>query len=167
MGLMVGIGSLGATESYAWAETGYFTLSIANSGKETYESLIREAETTTQAAITQGFAQNANLTEIQMTVLGEHNGQVVPIMTSTVSRSDWRDTSEIRQWTQYFQFSYALLGLGDSQQAGVRDGSNAEPVVTSYHSPSAFEDPIDELMEAAENGRISEAELAELIDAWD
>ncbi len=51
-----------------------------------------------------------------MTILGDRQGQQVPLLFSRVSRSDWQQQPTIRQWTRYFATSAVLLGFNQPQR---------------------------------------------------
>lgn len=157
---------LGFTSFPAYAEVDNFMLSIPVYGEGSFETLIRQAESAAQRVIIQKFNQDLTLTELHITVLGEYNGQVVPLIASTVSRSNWQASPDIKRWTEYLNASFTLLGF----EAAERSDSVAlsEPIAVATRT---FVDPILEIIEAAEEavdeGRMSNQELTELIDALD
>ncbi len=156
---------LGITSASAYAEANNLTLSISPYSEDSFSDLIKQAELAAQHTIIQKFNQDPTLIELNITVLSEYNGQVVPLITSTVSRSDWQASPNITRWTKYLSISYALLVFGNTE------GSDA--VIRSEPIPIASRpvDPILEIIRSAEQavdeGRMSEEELNELIDELD
>ncbi len=86
-----------------------FTLSSESS--QTFVGLIQQAESLATSLINRGFAESPGITEISVSILGERNGQEVPLLFSRVSRSDWQRQPGIQQWTRYFNTSAVLLGF--------------------------------------------------------
>ncbi|MBW4663803.1 MAG: hypothetical protein KME01_06305 [Chroococcus sp. CMT-3BRIN-NPC107] len=78
---------------------------------QTFNQLIQQAEVSAIALIEQEFATNSGITEVSVTILGDRQGQQVPLLFSKVSRSDWQQQPTIRQWTKYFVTSAVLLGF--------------------------------------------------------
>ena len=151
---------LGFTPFPADAEVDNFTFSIPAYSGESFESLMRQAESAAQRAIIQKFNQDLNLTELHITVLGEYNGQVVPLIASAVSRSNWQALPDIKRWTEYLNISYTLLGFGDAERSDSAVAS--EPVTVAART---VVDPMLEIIQAAEasvdEGRMSSQELTE------
>jgi hypothetical protein len=94
----------------ALAEATQQNVTLSAQGYPTFESLMRQAEQKAQDAIEQAFAQDPGLAELQVTVLGERNGQISTLLTVSMSQSDWRRSPDVRQWVQYFRPSNVLLG---------------------------------------------------------
>lgn len=81
-----------------------------NSQNQNFKTLIQQAEAIAKNTIEQSFAENLNLKEVSLTVVGEHNGTVVPLLSSNVSRLNWLRKPTIQAWSQYFTASEVLLG---------------------------------------------------------
>jgi len=88
---------------------------INSNGIQSFETLIKYAENFAKNSIDQEFTTNPEATEVNLIILGEHQGQVVPLLRSTVSRSQWQQNSRMRLWTRYFGSSAFLLGFRDTQ----------------------------------------------------
>ncbi|NJL87130.1 MAG: hypothetical protein HC886_15995 [Leptolyngbyaceae cyanobacterium SM1_1_3] len=124
------------------------------------------AESLASGELSRQFRQNLDLTTVQITVLGEYNGQVVPVLVATVSRENWQRSPQVRQWASYFNSSYVLLGFNSDPTGADRDAIATNDSPGLNISPAII-DPIEQLVEAAEKGELSDAELIELIDALD
>ncbi|WP_346293137.1 hypothetical protein [Sphaerothrix gracilis] len=153
------------------AETGAFRVNLSPYAGESLSSLMSAAETLASSEVSRRFNQNAELSVVQVTVLGEYNGQVVPVLVVTVPREGWQRSRQIRQWASYFDSSYLLLGFNRSDaetdsSGTARDTRVSSPSPRPRISPATL-NPVEELVQAAEDGEISDAELIELIDALD
>lgn len=78
---------------------------------QTFNQLIQQAEIQAIGLIEREFATNSDITEVAVTILGDRQGQQVPLLFSKVSRTDWQLQPTIRQWTRYFATSAVLLGF--------------------------------------------------------
>ncbi len=102
---------LGTFAPPVWAEIKHNHLFLSSYEHQTFESLMQQAESLAKTSIEQGFAESPNLTEMSVIIVGERNGQEVPLLISKVSRSDWQKDPNIHQWTHYFNSSEVLLGF--------------------------------------------------------
>ncbi len=103
------LSSLATTISIALAEPIERTFTLNSDGNELFETLLQQAEDLVKTSIEQEFAENPNATEVSITVLGETQGQIVPLLRSTVSRSQWQNNSRMARWTKYFVSSSGVL----------------------------------------------------------
>ena len=83
---------------------------------QTFNELIQQAKIKAISLIEQEFVNNSSITEIAVTILGDRQGQQVPLLFSRVSRSNWQLQPTIRQWTKYFPTSAVLLGFNQPQK---------------------------------------------------
>lgn len=121
------IGTLAATLSIASAETKALNLLLNSDGIQTFETLLQQAQYVAKTSIEQEFT-NPGVTEVSVLISGEHNGQIVPILQSNVSRSQWQNDSRIHRWTRYYFGSSGVL-LGYYNPA-------ASPAIASPARPS-------------------------------
>ena len=91
-------------------------VTLKTQDNQTFNELIQQAEIQAISLIEQEFAANSRTTEIAVTILGERQGQQVPLLSSRVSRSQWQLQPIIRQWTRYFATSAVLLGFNQPQR---------------------------------------------------
>jgi hypothetical protein len=82
-----------------------------NAQNQNFKTLIQQAEAVAKNTIEQSFLENPNLTAVSLTVIGEHNGTVAPILSTNVSRLNWQQKPTIQAWSQYFTASEILLGF--------------------------------------------------------
>jgi len=83
-------------------------LNLTLSGGMTEEEVIARAESMANSEISDRFTSNPSLTAIEITVLGNRNGDVIPIVMTSVSRADWQANPSISAWSNYYR-SYALF----------------------------------------------------------
>ncbi len=78
---------------------------------QNFAGLMQKAELMATNLMRQGFAESPSIKEMSVSILGERNGQEVPLLVAKVSRSDWQRQPILQQWTKYFSSSAALLGF--------------------------------------------------------
>ncbi|MGD1949044.1 MAG: hypothetical protein ACFB14_05295 [Leptolyngbyaceae cyanobacterium] len=78
------------------------------------DDLISQAESMVSQEIVRYFDSDPSLAEVEIVVLGSRNGDIVPVLTTTVSRTQWQENPQISAWTKYYS-SYALIRRHDSQ----------------------------------------------------
>lgn len=106
------LSSLVSSISIASAELVERNLILNSDSSESFETLLRQAQDLAKESIEQEFAQNPDVTEVSILISGEHQGQLVPLLRSQVSRSGWQKDSRMPQWTRYFaNNSRVLLGF--------------------------------------------------------
>jgi len=110
-GTICGIVSLAVMASIALGEIKELDFTINSNGSESFASLIQQAEEYAKTSIDNEFKADPNLTEISIIILVERQKQVVPILRSRVSRSQWQGDARIDQWTRYFGDAKFLLGF--------------------------------------------------------
>ena len=93
------------------AYTDAVNITLERDAEEPYDGLAQRAEMAARAAAQQSFDRDILVTEVEVTVLGQNGLAVVPILTLSVSRNDWRDRPDPRYWSTYFGASKMLLEL--------------------------------------------------------
>ncbi len=91
-------------------------VTLKTQDNQTFNQLIQQAEVKAISLIEQEFVNNSSITEIAVTILGDRQGQQVPLLFSKVSRLDWQQRPIIKQWTRYFPTSAILLGFNQPQK---------------------------------------------------
>lgn len=64
--------------------------------------LLDQAERLAQDTIARQFQQQPNLDRVRLVVLGNRHGNVVPILTVVVTRSQWQRRPRLDAWAQYY-----------------------------------------------------------------
>lgn len=94
------------------AEVERMVYSLSVDDTQEFNDLIRQVESAVQAAIEQTFSTRSSVTEVSVQVIGDRNGEQVPVLTANVSRADWQRVPRIQAWAQYYGMSpVALLGF--------------------------------------------------------
>ena len=110
-GTILIVSSLVATISIATAETKEQNFIFNSDGTQSFDTLIRYAQDLAKNSIEQEFTANPEASEVSITISTEYNGQIVPILHSKVTRSQWQRDSRVYRWTKYFGSSGVLLGF--------------------------------------------------------
>ena len=97
--------------SSAQAYTSATNITLEREADETYAGLAQRAEMAARTAAQQRFSSDILITEVNVTVLGQNGIAVVPILTMSVSRNDWRNRPDPRYWSSYFGAAQMLLEL--------------------------------------------------------
>lgn len=110
------ISSLGAIATFffqplALAETKSLNLKLASNSSQTFTNLMQQAELLAVNSIAQEFKQSSTVTEVAVSIIGERNGQEVPLLFTKVSRSNWLAEPDSHAWTKYFIKAADLLGF--------------------------------------------------------
>lgn len=113
VGLTVGTWAMGGTivASAAQAYTNAVNITLERESGETYAGLAQRAEMAARTVAQQSFSSDILITEVNVTVLGQNGIAVVPILTLSVSRNDWRNRPDPRYWSSYFGAAQMLLEL--------------------------------------------------------
>lgn len=100
----------------AFAETKFLNISLKVEANQKFDTLMQQAESTAINLIDKEFNRVSKITEVGIIVSGDRNGQVVPILSSRVSRTNWQVQPSIESWTKYFTKAEILLGFNLPQQ---------------------------------------------------
>lgn len=93
----------------ASAYTARRAIVVVRQENESYQTLLRRAETIARAAAQRSFDSDILVTQVAITVHGQNNGAVVSVLKLEVSRQDWRKEPDTRRWAQYFPNAALLL----------------------------------------------------------
>ena len=97
----------------AYAYTASVSVSLNRQPRESYDSLVRRAEAVARAAAQRSFDGDILVTDVAVTILGQNEGTIVPVLRLKVSRQAWRSSPDTQSWATYFRDSQALLGLNN------------------------------------------------------
>lgn len=136
--LSLSVGPLSAS-----AETQQLTGTVNSYNGQTFEQLIQQAQAQARSLIEQAFSGNSNLTAVSVKLMGERNGQEVPLLFTTVSRSAWQSNPDLNAWTKYFSHaSVALLGFLQPRTPQVTASAATNPVQPTSASDRAIAVPV-------------------------
>ncbi|MBD2231659.1 hypothetical protein [Phormidium tenue] len=139
------------------------TVTIEVYGTPPRSVLDGQAQSAAVDEITRAFAQNSQLSSVEIDVLGHINGRVVPVFSLSVSREQWlSDRQRALQTAQYYYSSYGLLGLDSTGE-----GQASTTLAQAPAAPLVSRDPSVQVNAAFRQGRLSPEEYDQLIDALD
>ena len=95
----------------AQAYTASLDVSVNRQTDEPYESFLRRAEAVARAAAQRSFDRDILITDVAVTVLGQNEGAIAPILSLEVSRQSWRNRPDAQRWATYFPNTESLLGF--------------------------------------------------------
>lgn len=131
--------TLGSSDRPARAEPEEIVLEIPAYGQisySTYDDLVAQAESLVRSVIVRQFSQSPDLSAIKVVVLGSRNSDRVPILSTTVSRTQWQKKPQVSAWTQYYP-AYALLQRRDRVQPETTAASPARTAVAISQNRAA------------------------------
>ena len=99
-----------------FADTKFVNISLKVEANQNFDTLMQQAESTAINLIDKEFNRVSKITEVGIIVSCDRNGQVVPILSSRVSRTDWQAQPTIASWTKYFTKAEILLGFNLPQK---------------------------------------------------
>lgn len=118
-GIILILSSIVSSISIASAESVERNFILNSEGSQSFDILLQQAQDLAQSSIEQAFIDNFEVTEVSILILGEHQGQIVPLLRSQVSRSGWQQDPRIYRWTRYFANNSRVL-LGFNQPSAPR-----------------------------------------------
>ncbi len=84
-------------------------LSLERQPNETYDSLLRRAEAAASATAQESFSLDNQLPNVAITVVGQNEGAIAPILTLQVTRPEWRSYPDVSHWAKYYSSAKTLL----------------------------------------------------------
>jgi len=142
------------------AEAESIVVDMSVYGQVEYGDFFRRAEAIASDEISRQFNQNPDLSEIQVVVVGDRDGEIVPTLTTTVSRTQWQETPRVSVWTKHYHASYALLQRYQEQLT--------ETVAkTPVRATIGTQRPSSQIDQAFDEGRLSGAEAQDYLDELD
>ncbi|MBD2665943.1 hypothetical protein B6N60_02649 [Richelia sinica FACHB-800] len=91
------------------AYTARVDLTIDRLPDETYENVVRRAETAARAAAQRSFDQDILVTQVNVIVSAQNYGAIAPVLTLDVSRLQWKKRPDPQRWSTYFKTARSLL----------------------------------------------------------
>ncbi len=95
----------------AQAYTARADISLIRQPNESFESFLRRAEAVARAATQRSFDTDILVTDVSVTVLGQSDGDVAPVLVLEVSRQAWRSRPDPQRWATYLPNTRLLLGF--------------------------------------------------------
>jgi hypothetical protein len=132
------MGFLSGTSQSVQAETYLINLPVTSGIP--YRHLMTQAEGKVKDTIRHQFNQNPHLSRLQVVVTGDRQGEILPILTTTVSRAQWQTNPQVQTWTRYYNASYALIQRHDLKRNPTIVVAPNQPIITTFRSHTL---PID------------------------
>ncbi|MBD2260552.1 hypothetical protein [Pseudanabaena sp. FACHB-2040] len=100
---------LGQGVQPARAETERIIIEMSVYGQMMPGDLTTQAESMASDLVSRHFSQSASSSEVEVVIVGDRHGEIVPILTTAVSRTQWQENPQVSAWTRYYNASHALL----------------------------------------------------------
>jgi hypothetical protein len=124
----------------AQAYTARVNLALNRESGESFRSFLRRAESVARAAAQRSFDRDILVTDVAVTVVGQNDGAIAPILSLEVSRQAWRRSPDPQRWITYFPNTQSLLGFKDTpEQPGTQPAGVPQP--SSTPQPAASPSP--------------------------
>ena len=110
-------------------------VSVTRNPSESFETMLRRSEAMARTFIQRSFDKNKSVTNVNLTVLGENQGSIAPIVSMRVNRQGWKRSPDPQMWATYFPNAQTLLGLPDSLTTATQPAST--PPLQTITAPAA------------------------------
>ncbi|MBW4640184.1 MAG: hypothetical protein KME05_18535 [Gloeocapsa sp. UFS-A4-WI-NPMV-4B04] len=121
----------------AQANTERIEISLPRHQNETYQGLVNRAEAAALKSIEQSFAQDTQLTNVSIVIMGQNHGKIAPVLFLKVDRSEWLSNPALQHWVTYFRSARSLLGLQDAAATTATPRNISNPTTTKTITPTA------------------------------
>jgi len=114
----------------AQAEASRINLSLERQFNETFASLAQRAALSAAQVAQNSFSQDKKITEVAITVTAQNQGEIAPVLSLHVTRSQWQSNPDPSRWSNYYHNAEALLGFnngGNTTAQGGTTSPNAQP----------------------------------------
>jgi Collagen triple helix repeat (20 copies) len=134
LGASLGLVQDAIAQTSPQANTARVNLLLTRQPNESYDTLVRRAEAAAQEAARGSFNQNRAVGAVTVTVSGQNEGSIAPLLSLSVNRQDWSRNPNPQRWGTYFKSARSLLRLDGVNTAA--QPANATPVGVSGQVPS-------------------------------
>lgn len=154
----------------AWATPDQIMLELPLSADANAQKVLLQAESMVSATLDQRFSQDSALSTLEVVILGNQNGQILPMLTTTVSREQWVTNPQVELWSTYSN-SFAAL-FYPSRPPQVIAARPPQPQVArrpqtprpSVRLPERF---VVQIEQSYDEGRLSRQQLNQYVDLLD
>ncbi len=116
----------------AHAYTSRLSVTLTAEPGESFETLLRRAESVARAAAQRSFDRDILITDVAIVINAEYQSRISPVLTLEATRNQWKSRPDTRRWATYYRNAKTLLGLGNSSATAA---TTANPVVTTQTAP--------------------------------
>ncbi|MGB5963860.1 MAG: hypothetical protein WBG73_24710 [Coleofasciculaceae cyanobacterium] len=121
----------------AFAYTARLNVSVSRQPEESYRSFVRRAEAVARAAAQRSFDRDILVSDVSVTIIGQNNGSIAPILDLKVSRQNWRRRPDASRWATYFPDTQTLLNFSPTNQEQETGAEGNPPPVGEDNLPPA------------------------------
>ena len=151
-----------------WATTDQMMLELSLSANADAQKTLRQAEQMVSATLEQRFSQDATLSALEVVILGNRDGQIVPMLTTVVSREQWDTNPQVELWTTYANSLSALLFYPSRPSEAIASRPPQPQAARQPQPPRrSFDLPIVQIEQAYDSGRLSPRQLNDWVDLLD
>jgi hypothetical protein len=98
---------------------------------ESFEMMVLRSQAMAKTFIQRSFNKNKSVTNVNLTVIGENQGFIAPIVSVKVNRQGWQRNPNPLMWATYFTNAQTLLNLPDSFTTATQPASTFPPQTTT------------------------------------
>ncbi|MEC4982947.1 MAG: hypothetical protein SAJ37_15840 [Oscillatoria sp. PMC 1068.18] len=130
----------------AQAYTARLEVELNRQEDETYRTMLRRAEAVARAAAQRAFDSDILVSDVVVTILGENEGAIAPILRLNVSRQSWRTQPDPQVWATYFPNAESLLefenlAVNEENQAVEEEPAVPQTSEAESNEPGRFDPP--------------------------
>ncbi len=115
----------------AQAYTARLSVALTREQGESFQSFLRRAEAVARAAAQRSFDRDILVTDVAVTIVGQNNGAIAPILSLEVTRQSWRRSPDPQRWITYFPNTDSLLGFESTEEQPItQPGGTPQPPPT-------------------------------------
>ncbi len=111
LGTVSWLGTTAIAPQRAYAYTANLEVSLSRQSRESFTSFVRRAEAVARAAAQRSFDRDILVSYVSVTVIGQNNGAIAPVLKLNVSRKAWRSRPDPQRWITYLPNTESLLGF--------------------------------------------------------
>ncbi|HEY9607050.1 MAG TPA: hypothetical protein V6C85_35910 [Allocoleopsis sp.] len=120
---------------HAHAYTARSSITLSHQPNESFPGFLRRAEAVARAAAQRSFDRDILVTDVAVTVLGQNEGAIVPLLLLRVSRQSWRSRPDPQSWISYFPNTQSLLGIQEPTVASETQEAPTTPPTNAPQQP--------------------------------
>lgn len=118
------------------AETKIINYPLKADDNQSFSAITQAAKTLAKSTVVRELKQ-ANITTVNIKIVGERNGQKVPLLYTKVARNAWQAEPNISKWRKYFIKAAILLGF---DQPSLSTASNISVITSNVTADNLVED---------------------------
>ncbi|NEN97369.1 MAG: hypothetical protein F6K50_18110 [Moorea sp. SIO3I7] len=119
----------------AEAKTARINVTLNREPDETYQGFMRRAEVVARAAAQRSFDSDILTTKVAITILGQNQGEIAPVLLLEVSRPSWKRRPDAKYWATYFPNTQFLLRVEEPDFSPQSQPQSLEPANNQAPEP--------------------------------